>query len=169
VGNIAHYPNREAIHFIATKLAPLLAITSPSIKIRVVGASPENVPAEWQHPQIEYLGFSDLQTVEELFKTCDAMISPIKNTFGLKFKMAEAVAYGTPMISSEEALQCLPFIKGALTFAFGDAQHAAAIVSHVIGNRDTLGRMSQEIILSSGTFIESQQNRWFEELSPLRS
>jgi hypothetical protein len=168
VGNIAHYPNREAIDFIATKLAPVLAGTAPSIRIRIVGAAPTDVPEEWRHPQIEYLGFSDMQTVEELFKTCDAMISPIKNTYGLKFKMAEAVAYGTPMISSEAALQCLPYIKGVPAFAFGDAQRAAAIVLQTIGNRDALNQISRDIIVSSDAFIASQQNRWFEELLPIK-
>lgn len=167
VGNIGHYPNREAIEFLATRLGPELKELSPSTMIRIVGASATDVPKDWLHPQIEYLGFSDGATVDLLFRTCDAMISPIKNTYGMKFKMAEAVAYGTPLISSSEALECLPYINGAQAFPFGDAKLAASIVARVIGNRAELESMSGSMIASSEAYISSQQYRWSEELVQL--
>ncbi|WP_175500488.1 glycosyltransferase [Bradyrhizobium sp. NFR13] len=167
VGNIGHYPNREAIEFLATRLAPQLEAVSPSTIIKIVGASSADVPKEWLHPKIEYLGFSDSVTVDLLFRSCDAMISPIKNTYGMKFKMAEAVAYGTPLISSSEALECLPYIEGAQAFPFGDGKRAASLVARVIGNRNELESISGSMIASSEAYISSQKTRWSEELAPL--
>jgi glycosyltransferase involved in cell wall biosynthesis len=167
VGNVAHYPNREAVEFLATRLAPELEAVSPSTIIKIIGASSTDVPKGWLHPQIEYLGFSDGATVDLLFRTCDAMISPIKNTYGMKFKMAEAVAYGTPLISSSEALECLSYIEGAQAFPFGDGKLAASIVARVIGSRQELEAISRSMVASSEAYISSQEYRWSEELAPL--
>jgi glycosyltransferase involved in cell wall biosynthesis len=162
VGNIGHYPNREAI---ATRIAPRIENKLPTLRFKVVGASADQVPPEWRHAQVDYLGVSDADTVKQLFTSSDAMICPINNTYGMKYKIAEAAAHATPLIANSEALQCVPYIKGLPTFRFGDADTAADIVLDVVTSASRAQALSETIFDASRNFIESQTNRWSHVLS----
>lgn len=167
VGNIAHFPNFEAVGFIATKLAPLVESRAPDLRFSIVGATADDVPADWRHPQIDYLGVSDAETVKQLFITGKAMLAPISNTYGVKYKMLEAVAHGTPMISSAEASECLPYISGLPTFPFGDATAAADLVVRLTKEPASLERMSKTITADGRAFAMSQTTRWSAVLSDI--
>ncbi|MGB7601698.1 MAG: glycosyltransferase, partial [Candidatus Sulfotelmatobacter sp.] len=104
VGRIGHYPNKEAIDWLATKLSPILAKLDSEITIKIVGASASEVPLDWRHDNIRFLGVSNRFDVDMLFRTEDLFIAPILNNYGAKLKVAEAMAYGTPFLASEGAL-----------------------------------------------------------------
>lgn len=165
VGNIGHFPNREAVEFIATKLAPKMESRAPDLRFKIVGAASEDVPSSWHHRRVDYLGISDAETVRQFFTTSDAMLCPISNTYGVKFKMLEAVAHGTPIISSTEAFECLPYIKGLPTFPFSDADSAADILARLINEPSALERMSASISADARAFQASQKSRWSDVLS----
>lgn len=164
VGNLGHYPNRLAIEFIATRLAPMVAQRRQDIRIKIVGASLADVPESWRHPQIDYLGVADATTVETLFRSSDALICPIENNFGMKFKIAEAVAHGTPIVANPETLQCIPHIPGLPSFDLSDPRGAADIVCALVGNAAELKRLSELIVDKARIFACSQDNVWSKTL-----
>jgi len=104
VGRIGHYPNREAIEWLAAQLSPALSKLDPTIAIKIVGATADDVPPDWRRDNIRFLGVSTRSDVQALFRTEDLFIAPIYNNYGAKLKVAEAMAYGTPFLASAGAL-----------------------------------------------------------------
>jgi glycosyltransferase involved in cell wall biosynthesis len=164
VGNIGHYPNRTAIEFIAKKLAPSVAQRRPDVRFKIVGAAAADVPADWRHPQVDYLGIADAETVSVLFTTSNALICPIENTFGMKFKVAEAVSHGTPIVANRETLQCIPYIPGLPAFDLSDPSGAADILCALADNGTELTRLSDLITTKARSFVRSQEHVWSQTL-----
>lgn len=164
VGNLGHYPNRLAIEFIATKLARLVAQRRPDVRFKIVGATATDVPTDWRHSHVDYLGITDAETVDMLFTSLDALICPIENNFGMKFKVAEAVSHGTPIVANWETLQCVPYIPGLPSFDLFDPGGAADMVCGLAGNGIELTRLSELIASRSRSFVRSQEYVWSETL-----
>jgi hypothetical protein len=164
VGNFAHYPNRLAIEFIAKQLAPGIAARRDDVRISIIGVDAAGVPAEWRHPIVSYLGVSDAATVRKLFQTADLLLCPIKNDFGMKFKVAEASAYATPFLASPETAKCVPYLAGLPQIDLSDPEASVEIACGLIGNRAELERQSEFIRSRHRSFAASQKNVWSRTL-----
>jgi hypothetical protein len=163
VGNIGHYPNREAIEYIVTKLAPAVIAIAPDVRFKIIGASPADV--SFSHPSVDLLGKSDSQEVERQFLNCQLFICPVKNTFGLKFKMAEALSYGTPFLASPESMQCVPHLKNLPSMPLEDPVQAARHLVASICDKTSTINLAASISSQHLQFIASQKNIWGSVLS----
>lgn len=160
VGNIAHYPNRLAIEWIATQLAPRAHAQRPDVQFVIVGAAEAQTPPEWRHPAVKYLGAGDRATVDQLFRTADLMLCPIENDFGMKFKAAEAIAYGTPMLASRQTLLGIPYLHGTPSIDLDNPAHAAQLVCDLVGQRAALEELSAAQLRQARQFLLTQKNVW---------
>ena len=164
VGHAAHYPNRLAIGWIAQRLAPAVAARRPDIRFLVVGATSEQVPEEWRGETIAYLGPSDKATVDRLFRSAGLSICPVQNTFGMKFKLAEAIACGSPALASEESRRSVPYCESLPGFPLDRPEEAAELVCRLAGDRGALEGLSAAILADHRAFIISQRNVWSRTL-----
>jgi glycosyltransferase involved in cell wall biosynthesis len=160
VGNHLHFPNRDAIEWLATRLAPELQVLDPSIGIKIVGADLSDVPEAWRAKNIDYLGTSDARTLQALFRSEAALIAPISNDFGAKYKVAEAIAYGTPLLAPESAMSGVPFLPWLPRIELDKPAAAANAAKSLIDHHEAQRHMSAEIRASARTFIRSQQGVW---------
>ncbi len=161
LGNIHHYPNRRGIEWIATKLVPeLQKLRRDNFKLTIVGASESDVPPTWIHPEIHYAGISTREHVVELFSDADLFLCPIENTYGVKFKSAEAVSYGIPLLASKETLLGLPYLKPLFDLPLDSPINAAKIIDQVLENGELLQEMSQKQTQAAKAFIASQKTVW---------
>lgn len=160
IGNINHDPNRLAMEWIATQLAPRAHQQRPDIEILVVGAEAEKVPPGWRHPAIKYLGLGDRDLAHRLFRTADVMLCPIENDYGMKFKAAEAVAYGTPMLASRQTLLGLPYLTAAPSLDLTDPAGAARLLCSLVGQRAALERISAQELAEGQRHRDSQRTVW---------
>lgn len=162
VGGILHFPNKEAIHYIIRNLAPALVSLVPDVRFKIIGASSIDIP--FQHPAVDLLGKSNANEVEQLFLNCQLSICPVKNTFGLKFKIAEALAYGTPFIASHESMLCVPYLKGRPSFSLVDHKQTARIIADVILDKEKTIQLAENISARHAEFVYSQNNIWSRSL-----
>lgn len=162
VGNISHLPNKEAVHYIIRNLAPALVSLVPDIRFKIIGASAAEVP--FHHPSVDLLGKSNATEVERHFLNCQLFICPIKNTFGLKFKIAEALAYGTPFLASHESMLCVPHLKDLPSFSLHRHQQTARTIADIILDKEKTMRLAENIRVRHSEFINSQTNIWSRSL-----
>jgi hypothetical protein len=166
VGNIGHHPNREAIEYIITKLAPAVSAIIPDVRFKIIGACADDV--SFHHPSVDLLGKSDAAEVERQFLNCQLFICPVKNTFGLKFKMAEALSYGTPFMASPESMLCFPHLKDQPSIPLDDPQQAARNIAASILDESTTTNLATSINFQHRQFMDSQHNIWSRSLRDLR-
>ncbi|MCI0683661.1 MAG: glycosyltransferase [Gemmataceae bacterium] len=160
VGNINHYPNRLAIEWIATQLVPRVHRERPDLRVLVLGADEAQTPAPWRHGAITYLGAGDRERTDRLFRTADLMLCPIANDFGMKFKAAEAIAYGTPMLASRQTLVGIPYLRDVPSLDLDNPEAAARLMCALVGQRPALERLSEQLLRQSREFRATQKDVW---------
>ena len=160
VGNRGHFPNHDAMEWLATRFAPELAALDPSLRLKLIGATAQDVPVAWQQPNIDFLGVSDRPTLDHLFRTEAAMIAPISNTYGAKFKIAEAVSYGTPVLAPESAMSGIPFLPWLPRIDLRRPRDAAVAAQELLSSTSRQQEMSARILADARTFALEQSGAW---------
>ncbi len=159
VGNIGHFPNRDAIEWICTKLAsPLLAI-DPGISIRIIGAESGNVPAEWRRPNVEFLGLGDAALVDRELCETGLFLAPISNPFGSKIKLLDCLARGTPFAATRQALSGLSQLSGVPLMRLDDPDRSAQTIRLHLDNGGG-GAISEKLQLELNERLSRQQAAW---------
>lgn len=164
VGNIHHYPNRLAMEWICTRLGPELNLLRSDMRIEIVGADATDVPESWQTSNIKFAGISTAEHVQELFLNADICLCPIENDYGTKFKAAEALAYGTPLLASKQTLLGFPYLKSFPHIELNAPIEAAKLLMNLAARKEELLRMqSLQADLHNG-FVATQKNVWSREV-----
>jgi glycosyltransferase involved in cell wall biosynthesis len=158
VGNIAHYPNRMAIDWIAQKFAPHLLRLCPATRISIVGARPDQLSSNV--PNVDCLGPADAEAVRGLFLSGNIMLCPVENDYGVKFKAVEALSYGTPLLASRQTHRGLPQLEGHGAINLEDPAAAARMAADLLENPHVLFAFQAAQQILQSRFIESQKNIW---------
>jgi hypothetical protein len=160
VGKIDHYPNYLAIRWLAEKFAPALQLAAPHLRLEIVGATSEQVPASWRHPNITYLGVSTNEVVEQRLLGCKLFVAPIENNFGSKIKVLQCLSRGTPIVGSEGALSGVPFSGDLPKLTLDDAPGAARMVAELASDAERLLHLSACITRLNEQFDRSRIAEW---------
>lgn len=161
VGNEAHYPNRLAVEWLLTRLSPALASLDPTIGLDIVGSAPDRVS---RCANVRLLGTSNAAVVATLFRSSAALVCPLENDFGSKFKVVEAVASATPIIATREALSGAPFLD-VQTIHIHNPNAAASYIAQLLSDRTSLQALSQRIAADAARFRASQAGVWSRTLA----
>jgi glycosyltransferase involved in cell wall biosynthesis len=164
VGNHGHFPNRDAIEWLATQFAPELETIAPSIRLKIVGANRAEVPEAWHLRNVDYLGVSDQLTLKGLFQSEAALIAPISNSFGAKFKVIEAIAYGTPLLAPESAMSGVSFLPWLPRIQLDRPREAARAAQSLIDDAEAQKRLSAKMRDAAAEFIRTQEGIWGRQL-----
>lgn len=170
VGNEAHAPNRVGINWLTTRFAPALARLDPSISIAIVGSSgPASGArgAQRDHANVQRLGAADRATVERLFREAALLLCPLDDALGSKIKIAEAVAFRTPFLTTRATLAAAPYLEGLPTIALDAPDDAAALVARLVRNGAALHELSRDIATRAERFRASQHGVWGRTLRQL--
>jgi glycosyltransferase involved in cell wall biosynthesis len=164
VGNQGHFPNRDAIEWLATRFAPELLEIAPTIRLKIVGAERADVPERWQPANVEYLGVADQLVVQRLFQSEAAFIAPIANDFGAKFKVVECIAYGTPLLAPQSAMSGVPFLSWLARLDLKEPRDAARAAKSLVEDAESQRQMSRAILNSASEFAAAQRGIWGRQL-----
>lgn len=100
VGNFAHRPNPDGLHWFVQSCLPLLAQQCPAVKLIVVGSFAQADIFALQSEQITVLGrVSDAQ-LTALYQQARVVIAPLRFGAGVKGKVIEALAHGVPVVTT---------------------------------------------------------------------
>jgi hypothetical protein len=166
VGKVDHYPNRLAIQHIVAELGPRVLSKVPDARFAIIGASAADVPVEYHHPSIDLMGPSTPTEVERLFTSATLFLCPIENTFGMKFKLAEAVAYGTPFLASKQTMIGFPYLQGLPEIDLKSPSSAAALIAEYMLDAPKLNALASEIERRHRAFVATQKDIWSREILP---
>ncbi len=103
LGSFNHPPNREALKFLVDEIMPLLLSVRPDITLSVYGSNMPEEYSEYDYENIQMVGFApDLDAV---FHDHRVFVAPLLSGAGIKGKVLEAMAYGTPCVLSDMAAE----------------------------------------------------------------
>lgn len=160
VGNINHYPNFQAVEWIATCLAPMLELMRSTARISIIGASANDVPPAWRRQNVSFLGIGDAALVTTQLVESDLFLAPIVNSFGSKIKLLDCLAHGTPFIATQEALSGISFLEYIPRIQVDQPRKAAEVVSALLQDGPTLSALSDRLARQLSDALNAQKGIW---------
>ncbi|NJB86679.1 glycosyltransferase involved in cell wall biosynthesis [Lewinella marina] len=100
----AFYANVQAARWLATAISQM-----PNVKLTVVGKGFDGVSG-LNKDNVSVYGFVD--SLDPFYNSCDVVTNPIFSGSGMKTKVAEAMYYGKPILSTEMGLHGYDAILG---------------------------------------------------------
>ncbi len=110
-GAVTYFANLDAVTYCADDVLPRLRQSAPAARLRVTGDTGEvDVSRLKALPGVEFTGF--LPSVADAIRRAQAVIVPLRVGGGTRLKILEAMALGTPVISTRKGAEGLNVTDG---------------------------------------------------------
>ena len=133
-GNLEYHPNLSAVRFFAREVWPGLRDRWPQLVWRLVGKSPEAAAQLVTGPRVEFTGPVE-DAVAELARAQVAVV-PLLAGSGTRFKILEAWAAATPVVSTSLGAEGLPIVNGEHLLVADSAPAFGEAVSRLLTCKD---------------------------------
>ncbi len=148
-GNLNYFPNIDAILFFTKKIYPAIKRSLPQIKLKIVGYSPPSIIKQLgsQSGRIEVLGSVD--NMSDHLGRATVAVCPMLSGSGIKIKVLEALATGTPTVAmglSTQAIEVTPDRDIVIRDGPDDFARAVVDLIHNPAQRESLGINGRELI-----------------------
>ncbi len=148
-GNLNYFPNIDAILFFTKKIYPAIKKSLPQIKLKIVGYSPPSIikKLESQNGGIEVLGSVD--NMSDHLGRAAVAVCPMLSGSGIKIKVLEALATGTPTVAmslATQAIEVTPDRDIIIRDAPDDFARAVIDLIHNPAQRESLGINGRKLI-----------------------
>ncbi|MBK7425598.1 MAG: glycosyltransferase [Saprospiraceae bacterium] len=159
VGNLGYYPNVHAARYLVKKILPLVQ-KKKEVKVLLAGARPHQLILDLQSDNV--IVWSWLDDIRAAYHDGKIFVAPVFQGSGLQNKILEALACGTPCITTSQVNASI----GAgpddqLLIADDDKQFAAKIVQLLDDSA------KQHLLAESGRRFVSLHFRWNDVSVPL--
>lgn len=167
VGNFAHAPNVDGIHWFLTEVFPLIQAEIPQAKIIVVGKNPPSTVTSLASDNVDIAGFvKDLGPVHQRTRVS---IAPLRFGAGVKGKVGDAWTHGLPVVMTSIAAEGMGAENDVNSFVVDEPNEFADAVIRLIRDDETWTRISREGQSHVGQLfgsdhIRSQLQEAFEEV-----
>lgn len=118
LGGFSHHPNVEAVEFLVSKVMPILLDERPDIKLFVYGSKMPDKFISYESENVSMKGF--VETLDDAFHSHRVFVAPLLSGAGIKGKVLESMAYGTPTVLTDIAAEGTGLTNGINTFIADD-------------------------------------------------
>ena len=98
VGSFPHHPNRDAAHWLAEEIMPLVRLEDPDIPAYIVGSSPTDDIRALESESVRVLGW--VPDLMNLLEHARISVAPLRYGAGVKGKVGESLAHGLPVVTT---------------------------------------------------------------------
>jgi sugar transferase (PEP-CTERM/EpsH1 system associated) len=130
-GNLGYFPNVDAACWLARDILPRLRAASPTIELRLAGARPARAVRRLAGTPGVTLAASVPDMAAELAAASVALV-PLRSGSGMQNKVLEAMATGTPVVTTSYAAVALDARAGEHLLVADDAEGLAAATLGVL-------------------------------------
>ena len=135
--------NDEAARWFLGNVWPLISRQLPDARVRFGGGGPSSWLQSQSSGRVEVTGY--MPDLMDAYRGVAAVIAPLQRGAGLKFKVAQAVAMGYPVIGTSVAVEGVNSLTGRPSVrAFDDPHSFAAEVIEVLSDARTRIAAAQE-------------------------
>ena len=127
VAGFAHPPNADAASWFVDTILPLIRSEVPGVRLTIVGSNPTGKVRGLAGPGIAVTGDVSESELAGWYTQARVAVVPLRIGAGVKLKVVEALAQGTPLVTTEVGAQGLPGLD-QVAFIKADAAGFAAAV-----------------------------------------
>ena len=168
-GALSYSANFDAMHYFLTDIFPHIQAAAPEVSLKITGASPSARVAQLPHRAgVSFTGY--LPDIHTAVAEAWACVVPLRIGGGTRLKILEALALGTPVISTSKGVEGLDVMHDQQLLIADDPIEFAAQTLRVLRDpalRARLAENGRHLIKSKYNWqlVGDQFNRLIDSLS----
>ncbi len=100
IGNYKHQPNVDAVLELKNKIWPLISEQLPEAELHIYGAYASDQIKQFHKPDERFFVKGWIEDAEDKIKNARVMLAPLRFGAGLKGKLIQSIACGTPSVTT---------------------------------------------------------------------
>ena len=153
VGTFKWLPNVDAVMVLVKKIWPKIVKKLPQARLKIVGFSPTPAILEFsQDPRIEVLG--EVEDIRDAYRRAHVLLAPIRSGKGTRYKILEAMATGTPIISTKLGVEGLAITSNKEALITDNLSALARLTIKLLKDR----KLQQKMALAGRQLVKKHYN-----------
>jgi len=140
-GNMGYPPNVESVIYLVNEILPIIRETHPTIKLAIVGATPDAKVVALKSNNVEVTGW--VEDISDYYASSKIFIAPMQIGTGLQNKLLEAMAMKLPCITSSLANNALGAIHNKSALIGENPKDYAQHVVSLLENKELYQSISE--------------------------
>jgi len=133
--------NRDALRYFSSDVFPLVRREIPGTVLEIVGHGVDGSLRNEAGEGVEFTG--GVEDIKPYLGGCSLMVLPLRFSGGVRIRMMEAAAMGTPVVSTPAGVAGMGLDAGSDYLEAADAGSMAKAVVSLLGNRDDAVRLGK--------------------------
>ncbi|MBN1162991.1 MAG: TIGR03087 family PEP-CTERM/XrtA system glycosyltransferase [Candidatus Krumholzibacteriota bacterium] len=134
LGNMRTFPNADAVVYFVEKIMPLVRKEKPDISLYIVGSEPTRKVKKCIHKKNIFVTGS-VDDVRPYLQQAAVSVCPMRTGAGVKNKILESMAVGTPVVSTTRGAEGLETAPGENIVISDSAEQFAGEIIKLLENR----------------------------------
>lgn len=147
-GALTYSANHEAIRYFLKDIYPLIKRVNPQVQLKITGkVNGRHFPGELLDRSVHLTGCVD--NIKQLIASSWVSIVPIKTGGGTRLKILEALALGTPVVTTSKGREGLDLLHGQHLLIADAPEHFAEATIRLLNDpqlRNQLGQNGRKLI-----------------------
>ncbi len=141
--------NADALRFLLRDVFPIVLMRRPEVVLEIVGQGAGRIIDQGPSRNVLYAGV--VEDIRPYLGRCALMVLPLRFGGGVRIRMMEAAAMGTPVVSTPQGVAGMGLVKGKEYLEAGGPEEMAAAITGLIEDR------------TAANEIGRNARRWAEE------
>lgn len=166
IGNFRHEPNWQAVLWLKQQIWPLIRKQMPKAELHIYGAYPPPKATQLHQPKEGFLIKGWAEDAAEVVKNARVLLAPLPFGAGLKGKFIDAMAQGTPNVTTAVGAEGM-LHQGEWAGFVGENAQEIADAAVLLYQDQTLWQQKQQqgfVILAKRFAIHEHQPRVWQQL-----
>lgn len=151
VGNFKWIQNKEAVFFLHEKVWPLILQKCQSARLWVVGKNPSSEILAMASPNVQV---EEIDDIKHAFSASNLLLAPMLSGGGTRYKILEAMASSTPVVSTTLGVEGLNVSHEKHVFIADTAEGLADLTVKILNDE----KYGEQVIENAKQLIEEKYN-----------
>jgi len=150
-GALTYKPNYDAVMILCKEILPAIRVRRPEARLRVTGRTDGvDISSLATIPGVEFTGY--VEDIRPIVSSASALVAPLRLGGGTRLKILEAMALGTPVVSTSVGAEGLG-LRDGVHILLGDTSALVADQTVTLLDDD---RLAQRIAENAREFIRER-------------
>ena len=152
-GKMSYHANVSMVMFLLEKIMPIVWQQRPQVKVWIVGKDPSPEIQAWSdHPCITVTG--TVPEIRPYLQKATCAVTPITYGAGIQNKVLEAMACGTPVVTTSKAVSAIDVTSGNEIMIADDPETFANAICTLLSDKTLQTRLGQ----AGRTYVETNHH-----------